>query len=78
MALMTSPLPEDAVSSPFFLHPDDNLGVVFVTYPLISENDHSRSLSMVIALFVKNKLGFVDRTLPKPSDPIDPMLPLWL
>ncbi|KAK3193185.1 hypothetical protein Dsin_024495 [Dipteronia sinensis] len=52
-------------SSPYFLHHSDNPGLVLVSQPLIEENYASWSRSMLIALSVKNKLRFIDGSIPK-------------
>ena len=55
-------------SSPYFLHHSDNPGLVLVSQPLTEENYASWSRAMLIALSVKNKLGFIDGSIPKPGD----------
>lgn len=57
---------EDA-SSPFFPHHGDNPGISLVSQTLTGENYHTWSRLMVIALSAKNKLGFVEGTIRKPS-----------
>ncbi|KAG2707303.1 hypothetical protein I3760_05G142600 [Carya illinoinensis] len=57
------PPPSSDAASPFFLHPSDNPGVVLVTQILLSDNYHTWSRSMTMALSAKNKLGFVDGQL---------------
>ncbi|XP_042940663.1 uncharacterized protein LOC122275606 [Carya illinoinensis] len=68
----------DEASSPFFLHPGDSLGIVLVTQSLIGDNYHSWCRSMHMVLSAKNKLGFVDGSILKPSYPVNTMLPSWL
>ena len=53
-------------SSPHFLHNGDNLGTILVPQPLTGENYNPWSQSMLIALSAKNKVYFVDGSLPKP------------
>ncbi|KAL5563154.1 hypothetical protein UlMin_032901 [Ulmus minor] len=67
----------DDSSNPYFLHHSDNPGLVLVSQPLIGENYASWSRAMLIALSVKNKLGFVDGSIPKPAG-IDPNLSSWI
>lgn len=54
--------------SVFFLHHSDNPGLVLVTQPLTGDNYSSWSRSMMIALSVKNKLGFVNGSIPRSDD----------
>lgn len=53
--------------TPYFLHSGDNPRAVFVSQILNGENYPSWCRSMEMALSAKNKLTFVDGTLPKPS-----------
>ena len=53
--------------SPYFLHHSDSPGMILVSQLLNGDNYSSWSRSMSIALSVKNKLGFVDGTIVKPS-----------
>ncbi|GKV06325.1 hypothetical protein SLEP1_g18226 [Rubroshorea leprosula] len=55
------------LDSPYYLHPSDDLGRVLVTSPLTGENFHTWRRAMQNALHAKNKMGFVDGTLKKPS-----------
>ena len=57
---------DDPFSS-FFLHHSDSPGMVLVSQLLNGDNYASWSQSMTIAMLVKNKLGFVDRSVEKPS-----------
>ncbi|KAF5472624.1 hypothetical protein F2P56_009326 [Juglans regia] len=68
----------EKTSSPFFLHPRDSTGTVLVTQSLNGDNYHSWCRSMHMALSVKNKLGFVDGSILKPSDLANTTLPSWL
>lgn len=52
--------------NPFFVHPNENPGVVLVSALLNGANDHSWSRAMAMSLKSKNKIGFIDGTLPKP------------
>ncbi|KAJ1377626.1 Gag-polypeptide of LTR copia-type [Sesbania bispinosa] len=58
-------------SNPLFLHHSDGPGLVLVSHPLIETNYNTWSRSMLVALYVKNKLAFIDGSLPKAygSDP---------
>ncbi|KAL5552847.1 hypothetical protein UlMin_040248 [Ulmus minor] len=67
----------DDSSNPYFLHHSDSPGLVLVSQPLIGENYASWSCAMLIALSVKNKLGFIDGLIPKPAG-TDPNLSSWI
>ncbi|KAL5752352.1 hypothetical protein ACOSQ2_022859 [Xanthoceras sorbifolium] len=55
-------------SDPYFLHHSDSPGLILVTQPLTGgENYSTWSRAMLIAFSVKNKLGFIDGSIPKPS-----------
>ncbi|XP_022142327.1 uncharacterized protein LOC111012468 [Momordica charantia] len=54
-------------SNPYYLHHSDNTSLVLVS-DLLNENNYtSWSRSMIIALTVKNKIGFVDGSISRPS-----------
>ncbi|KAK4484980.1 hypothetical protein RD792_007587 [Penstemon davidsonii] len=59
-------------ASPYFLHPADGPGLKLVSEPLTETNYQSWSHSMLLGLKVKNKIGFIDSSLPKPTE--DPIL----
>ena len=59
--------------SVYYLHHSDNPGTVLVSQLLNGDNYVSWNRSMLIALSVKNKLGFVDGSIAKP-DGSDPQL----
>ncbi|XP_022154608.1 uncharacterized protein LOC111021831 [Momordica charantia] len=65
----------DSVLNPYYLHHTDNTELVLVTQPLTEENYSSWSRSMLIALSIKNKLGFIDGSI---SRPIGELLPAWI
>ncbi|GAU51749.1 hypothetical protein TSUD_415410 [Trifolium subterraneum] len=54
--------------NPYFLHPNENPGLILVTPPLSGTNYHSWSRAMTMALKSKNKLRFVNGFLPRPDD----------
>lgn len=64
-------------SNPFFLHHGDSPGSVLVSQPLIGDNYHTWSQSMVMALTAKNKVAFVDCTLLKPTNSSDSLNQVW-
>lgn len=53
-------------SSPYYMHPNENPGAPLVSKLLTGDNYHAWSRSMTIGLKTKNKLEFIDGTLPKP------------
>ncbi|GMI87264.1 hypothetical protein like AT1G21280 [Hibiscus trionum] len=58
--------------NPYYLHQSDNPGMVLVTQPLCSDNYHSWRRAIMMALSGKNKLGFVDGSIPAPARiPVD-------
>ncbi|XP_065870269.1 uncharacterized protein [Euphorbia lathyris] len=55
-------------SSPYFIHSSENPSLVLITPPLSGTNDyHSWSQNMKMALLSKNKLDFVDGTIEAPA-----------
>ncbi|XP_073287721.1 uncharacterized protein [Primulina huaijiensis] len=54
--------------SPYFLHHSDNPAISLVSQPLTGDNNASWSRAMIIAMTVKNKLGFLDGSIAKPAD----------
>ena len=65
MAASTSQFPQ---SSPFFLHSNENPSLILVQPPLTGNNYHIWSRAMRMALISKNKLQFVDGSLPEPAE----------
>lgn len=59
-------------SSPYYLHHNENPSLVLVTPPLSSSNYYHWSRAMRMALLSKNKLQFVDGSIPATSR-IDPL-----
>ncbi|KAF7139465.1 hypothetical protein RHSIM_Rhsim07G0258800 [Rhododendron simsii] len=55
------------ISNPYFLHHSDHPGISLVSHPLTGDNYSSWSHAMTTTLNAKNKLGFVDGSLPKPA-----------
>jgi len=64
--------PSGDPSSAYYLHPDENPGVVLVHPQLSEQNYHSLSRNMRRALFSKNKLKFVNGSIDMPEchDPL--------
>nr|KYP33320.1 hypothetical protein KK1_045836 [Cajanus cajan] len=54
------------VHSLLYLHPNENIAMAFVSPSLDSMNYHSWSRSMLTALSAKNKLEFIDGSVPQP------------
>ncbi|XVF88368.1 hypothetical protein PTKIN_Ptkin19aG0045100 [Pterospermum kingtungense] len=65
------------VRSPFYIHYSDNSGMVLVTHPLVGSNYNTWRISVLIALTVKNKVGFVDGSISHP-DSSDLLFSAWL
>ena len=55
------------VPSPFFLHSADHPSAVLVSTPLNNENYLTWKRAMKMALNAKNKLGFIDSSITKPT-----------
>lgn len=65
-APVTTPI--DHYNNPFFLHNSDHAGLALVSDRLSSGAEfHSWRRSVRMALNVRNKLGFIDGTIPQPS-----------
>ena len=68
---------DDLSSNPLYLHHGDNPALHMVIQPLNGENYNARSRSMIMmALTAKNKLVFIDGSLPQPPA-IDPTFRSW-
>ncbi|XP_075492646.1 uncharacterized protein LOC142530717 [Primulina tabacum] len=67
----------DDPMSPYFLHHSDNPDLVLVSQSLTGDNYSSWSRSMKIALSMKNKFGFVNGTIVKPSEAYSNLLNFW-
>ena len=57
----------DEPLSPYFLHHFDDPGLVLVSQPLTGDNYASWNRAMLIALSIKNKLGFINGSIEKPE-----------
>ncbi|KAB5561469.1 hypothetical protein DKX38_006426 [Salix brachista] len=64
-------------SNPFFLHHGDSPGAMIVSKQLNGDNYNTWKRAMMMALLAKNKLIFVDGTLPKPSNLYDSQGLAW-
>ncbi|KAJ9159780.1 hypothetical protein P3X46_025255 [Hevea brasiliensis] len=74
--MATNQDPTQNPSSPYYLHPNENLALVLVSPVLIGPNYHSWSRAMRMALLSKNKLHFVDGYLRAPAT-TDPLYHAW-
>ena len=54
-------------ASPYYLHPSENPSLILVTNLLTGTNYHTWCRAMRMALLSKNKLKFVDGSIPIPS-----------
>ena len=53
-------------NSPYFLHNVDHLNLVLVSHPLTGCNYNTWSRAMWMTINAKNKLGFMDGSIPQP------------
>ena len=63
--------------SAYYLHHSDNPGTILVSQLLNGDNYASWNRSMLIALSVKNKIGFVDGSIGKPNGSDPQLLNSW-
>lgn len=63
--------------SPYVLHHSDNPGLSLVSQPLIGDNYSSWSRVILIALTLKNKVGFIDGSIMAP-DATDSLFQSWI
>ena len=68
----------DELSNPNFLYHSDNPSLIPISQPLIRDNYVSWSRAMLITLFVKNKLGFIDGLITKPEGNDLNLLNSWI
>ncbi|XP_068655247.1 uncharacterized protein [Aristolochia californica] len=64
-------------SNPYYIHHSDSPGQVLVSQLLTGENYTSWSRAMLIALSVKNKVGFVDGSILEPPSAYPILLNSW-
>ena len=77
----SSAIGKPAIDDPlnhFFLYHSDSSGLVLVSQQLNGENYTSWSRAMLIALSVKNKLGFIDGSIQRPDGTNLPLLSSWI
>ncbi|XP_058106355.1 uncharacterized protein LOC131249570 [Magnolia sinica] len=59
-------------TSPYYLHNSDNLGTTLVSNTLTGDNYSTSSRVMRMTLSAKNKLSFIDKTIPKLDSVVNP------
>lgn len=70
--------PVDDPASVYYLHPSEGSGLILVSQPLSGENYNSWSRAFLIALTIKNKLGFIDGTISLPENPTPILQNAWV
>ncbi|CAL1376906.1 unnamed protein product [Linum trigynum] len=73
MATIQTP---DPIADPFYLHGSEQPGLLLVGEKLTTTNYNDWSKAMLNALASKNKLGFINGTIPSP-DPTDAVFSSW-
>ncbi|XP_057503449.1 uncharacterized protein LOC130786994 [Actinidia eriantha] len=63
--------PWENPNHPLFLHHSDQPGAVLVSQPLVEDNYTTWLQSMSMALTIKNKKGFIDGSIKRPTDMIE-------
>ncbi|CAN7139209.1 unnamed protein product [Brassica rapa subsp. narinosa] len=66
----------DSTHSPLYLHHADHPGLMIISVQLDGSNFGQWNSAMKIALDAKNKIAFVDNSLPRP-DVNDPLFRIW-
>ncbi|XP_042983349.1 uncharacterized protein LOC122312758 [Carya illinoinensis] len=69
--------PSDNPNSPFYIHHSDNSHTVVISPPLSGPNFLSWQRSSTLAISIKNKLGFLDGSIPTPPHD-DPLYIPWM
>lgn len=59
---------QNDILNPYFMHPNENHALILVSPLLSSNNCHSWSRSMTMALRSKPKIHFINGSLPQPPD----------
>uniref|UniRef100_A0A2N9HI29 Retrotransposon Copia-like N-terminal domain-containing protein n=1 Tax=Fagus sylvatica TaxID=28930 RepID=A0A2N9HI29_FAGSY len=68
----------DDPANKYYLHHGDSPGAILVSQPLVGDNYHTWSRSMVMALTAKNKVGFVNGLIEQPKDESLPAYNAWV
>ena len=63
-------------ANPYYIYPSENPSLILVAPPLDGANYHAWARTMKMALLTKNKLKFVDGSIPPPAT-TDPLYPAW-
>ena len=63
----SNPLPMEDSSSPFYLHNGDHPGLILVSHHLSGSNYNNWSRVMMMGLTTKNKVGFIDGCISRPT-----------
>ncbi|KAL5700713.1 hypothetical protein ACHQM5_026126 [Ranunculus cassubicifolius] len=61
--------PYSTVVDPYYIHPSESPNLVFSSTPLKGDNYGTWELEITKALNAKGKLGFINGSLPPPTDP---------
>lgn len=69
--------PSEDPTSPYFLHHDDYPGMILVSQLLYGDNYNTWSRSMLMALTTNIKTGFVDGSIPIPTNSSNPQYSSW-
>uniref|UniRef100_A0A2N9HGP5 Reverse transcriptase Ty1/copia-type domain-containing protein n=1 Tax=Fagus sylvatica TaxID=28930 RepID=A0A2N9HGP5_FAGSY len=62
----------------YYLHHGDSPGAILVSQPLLGDNYHTWSRSMMMALTAKSKVGFVNGVIMQPEDESLPVYKAWV
>ncbi|XP_062118808.1 uncharacterized protein LOC133832488 [Humulus lupulus] len=77
--MTTSRNPLEDPTDPYYLHHGDNPGNILVSQLLTDQDNYvSWSRAMQLAILVKNKLGFLDGSIPKPFPTDHNMYNAWI
>ncbi|KAL3636435.1 hypothetical protein CASFOL_020982 [Castilleja foliolosa] len=70
--------PVDDPSSAYFLHPSEGPDLVLVSQPLTGDNYATWSRAFLVAITIKNKVGFIDGTVSIPDDSSPILKNAWI
>ena len=68
MRAFTGVVPTDSIHSTFFMHTSDHPGLQLISLKLDGSNFDDWEAALKIALDAKNKIGFIDGSLPRPPE----------
>ncbi|RVW79438.1 hypothetical protein VitviT2T_030422 [Vitis vinifera] len=69
--------PVEDFSSSFFLHNGDHPRLIFVSHHFHGPNYNTWSWAMLLAFIAKNKMGFIDDSIPQPATTNDLLYGAW-